>query len=742
MARQHYARQRTGIVWLLILGFSPSPPPAAQSPEEVNRAVQRGVDYLKSRQRRDGSWPGYENYPGGTTALVTLALLSCDVPTDDPRIALALAHLRRIEPSQTYVVALQTMVFAEATPKADAPLIRRNVRWLIGASNAGRWSYTAGGVGFADNSNTQFALLGLWAAAEAGFEIPERFWDVCRNHWIGAQSEIGSWDYAGRGARGSMSVAGISSLVITSRQSKTVREGMYKGQRCRCNGPVQNVPLERGLAWLGRNFRADQHPGGGMEWHYYYLYGVERAGRLTGRRFFGNHDWYREGVRFLLSQQQLAGDWPGGQNGLANTAFALLFLSKGKIPILVNKLEYGSSDDWNNSPNDVHNLTRFMAKKWNVKLNWQLVDVRAAGVTDLLQAPVLQFSGHAAPQFSDREKKLLREYVEQGGILMVDANCGIRDFDRGFRDLCQELFPEPSQELRRLEPSHGVWTSLFDLRQLAENWPLFGINLGCRTAVFFSPEDLSCRWEHQDEQASVPAFQIGANIIAYATGPESLTDKLEERKVFKDAPEDTIRRGYLQIAKIKHSGDWNPAPRAIRNLMVSVRDVAKINVILQQRDIDVLDPNLSNYPLAYMHGRTRFVFSAREKDILAAYLRNGAVLFADACCGSERFDEAFRALVKDLFPQANLEPIPLDHELYSDRIGYDISKVRFGKALGGRESAPLLEGVKLDGRYAIIYSKYDLGCALERQQATDCKGYEHDSALRIASNIVLYAIVQ
>lgn len=740
IARQRSSWQlATAAACLLVFGAIPA---SGQQPQDVNRSIQRGVDFLKSRQRRDGSWPEFANYTGGTTALAALALLSCDVPPDDPRIALALALLRKVEPRQTYVVALQTMVFAEATPKADAPLIRRNVRWLMGSSTAGRWSYGSMGLGIADNSNTQFALLGLWSAAEAGFEIPDRFWEVCRNHWINAQSDIGSWDYSGRGARGSMTTAGVASLVITSRQLKSVKQGVYKGQACRCSGPSQNRPLELGIGWLARNFSAFRHPAGDAHWHYYYLYGLERAGRLTGRRFFGEHDWYREGVRFLLGQQQLSGSWTGGDDEIVNTSFALLFLSKGRIPILVNKLQHGLADDWNNAPNDVHNLTRFMAKQWNVKLNWQVVDSRAAGVADLLQAPILQLSGHAPPQFTERDKKLIRDFVQQGGILLADANCGIQDFDRGFRLFCQEVFPEPGQEMRRLDPGHGVWTSLFDLRSLAETWPLFGVDLGCRTALFYSPEDLSCRWEHQDEPNSVPAFQIGANVIAYATGPEMLQDKLAEPKIYKDVPEDKIQRGYLQLAKIKHNGDWNPAPRAIRNLMTSVRDVAKINVIVQQREIDLTDPNLSNYPLAYMHGRTGFVFAAKEKQLLSAYLQTGGVLFADACCGSERFDESFRSLVQDVLPQQKLEPIPIDHELCSDRIGYDIGKVRYSKALGGRDAPPVLEGVQINGRYAVIYSKYDLGCALERQQSTDCKGYEHDSALRMASNIVLYALVQ
>jgi hypothetical protein len=40
----------------------------------------------------------------------------------------------------------------------------------------------------------------------------------------------------------------------------------------------------------------------------------------------------------------------------------------------------------------------------------------------------------------------------------------------------------------------------------------------------------------------------------------------------------------------------------------------------------------------------------------------------------------------------------------------------------------------------LLYSKYDIGCALERHQALDCPGYHPDSAFRIAGAAVLYAL--
>jgi len=86
------------------------------APEQVRQAIQRGADFLLSQQRADGSWPDMIGQPGGVTALCTLALLNAGVEPDRDPMRAALNCLRKIEPERTYVVALQTMVFARAEP--------------------------------------------------------------------------------------------------------------------------------------------------------------------------------------------------------------------------------------------------------------------------------------------------------------------------------------------------------------------------------------------------------------------------------------------------------------------------------------------------------------------------------------------------------------------------------------------------------------------------------------------------
>jgi hypothetical protein len=52
----------------------------------------------------------------------------------------------------------------------------------------------------------------------------------------------------------------------------------------------------------------------------------------------------------------------------------------------------------------------------------------------------------------------------------------------------------------------------------------------------------------------------------------------------------------------------------------------------------------------------------------------------------------------------------------------------------------MLEGIKVDGRWVIIYSRYDIGCALEKNKSSACKGYDPDSAMKLATAALLYSL--
>jgi hypothetical protein len=199
------------------------------------------------------------------------------------------------------------------------------------------------------------------------------------------------------------------------------------------------------------------------------------------------------------------------------------------------------------------------------------------------------------------------------------------------------------------------------------------------------------------------------------------------------------KRGILRIARLKHAGDWNIAPQAIPNLSDALRmPPARYHVALAPKDLFPRDPNLVYYPLVWIQGRGTFSFTDEDLDALRRHLDpGGGTLFADAACGNPAFDRAFRHFVAHLYPDRKLEPIPRDDEVYHFEGGFDLYDCQYTRVAGGGKGLPQLEGVKINGHWAVIYSKFGVGCALDRHSETECKGYTRESAVRILCNIVI-----
>ena len=97
-----------------------------------------------------------------------------------------------------------------------------------------------------------------------------------------------------------MTCAGISGLAL-ARARRLENSERIEGNAIRdCGKGSYDAGLARGLAWLASHFRIDQNFGSGAQWKYYYLYGLERAGRLAGERYIGEHEWYRLGAEHLI----------------------------------------------------------------------------------------------------------------------------------------------------------------------------------------------------------------------------------------------------------------------------------------------------------------------------------------------------------------------------------------------------------------------------------------------------------
>lgn len=775
-------------------GNLPAQETSGITPQQVRKAIDDGVTFLKRSQRKsDGSWGEYQGQPGGVTSLVTLALLTAGVPVDDPAVEASLRYLERIHPKTTYANALQTLVFCQAKPKQYLVRIKENVgdleRWQIkeGPFN-GSWSYP-GAAG--DNSNSQFALLALHEAERAGVTVRRETWARAKKYWEDAQNIDGSWGYhPGVEGTGSMTCAGVSAMIICDDKfmQPNARVTDDRIECCLKSEAGENDRIQRGMAWLGSHFSVTSNPGSpGQLWLLYYLYGLERVGRLTNQRFFYSargeaHDWYREGSEFLVRRYDpLKSYWVGVGHAeldpVVGTSMALLFLAKGRRPVLLAKAQHSVEGDWNAHRADVDNLTRYVESRWKRDLTWQTTEIYKASVEDLLQSPVLYFSGSLNPLPADaaEKKKLaqkLRDYLDRGGFLLAEANCGGSAFDQGFRELMRLVFPEKEYALRLLEPEHPIWRAEQPLPP-DQVRPLLGVDYGCRTSVVYAPPDppgaprpsLGCLWElsrpgrEQNYSRKIRdqiegGLTLGINILAYATNREveGKEDKVFGRAAKRPGGDGQFERGKLRVAKLRHPGGCNAAPRALANLLESAGQTLKLLTDEDTPLIDITDERLFDYPIVFMHGRSPFRFTDAERKRLKTYVERGGVIFADAICASGAFAESFRREMAAIFPDVKLQRIAANDSLFTTTYGgFDLKTVQRrepSRAADGsassvvRDVPPDLEGLRIDDRWAVIFSQYDISCALEKRDSMECRGYTRKDAARIGLNVLLYALQQ
>ena len=389
--------------------------------DAVQKAISRGVAWLRTQQTPDGLFDGYERdeYPVGETALAVFTMLQSGVPPDDPAVASGLRVLRRTTPATTYETGLCCLAigaiadatgdpFAEDEVDAKGKLLVRAaarerltdddrkalLRWVgflrkhqsasfgsqlgsvaDGWPSSGGWGYgksislpprrggRPGGVTvpepvvleFADASNTQYALLGLKAAARCGTDVPADVWRRALAYVVSCQSPKGSeavlrgneivgsrrlewvvpvnsrgFGYGPGGGRatGSMTAAGVAGVLLCRSELEDSRVLPPEVERTSAEA------VRGGLAWLQQKFSVTRNPGdetsGATGWFLYYLYGLERAGSLSRSRFLGAHDWYLEGAKKLLADQRRDGSF---DVQTVDTCFALLFLRRATVRI-------------------------------------------------------------------------------------------------------------------------------------------------------------------------------------------------------------------------------------------------------------------------------------------------------------------------------------------------------------------------------------------------------------------------
>jgi hypothetical protein len=377
----------------LVSSASADPKPLTKEEQDkVDKAIDKGVAYLKRIQREKGDWPLYfkGGYALGQSLLPAYALLESGVPANDPAIKKATEYIRPrvLKLDRTYEVALAILFLDRLGDPNDKPLIRSlGMRLIAGQHVTGGWNYrcpTLGkeqedslckalaglskrleageklgakllrglGVpssmrnlpvfrsfsdpgslpwedpppseatehkmlltGTTDNSNTQFAMLGLWAAQRYDVPAGPTFY-LMVERFERTEQINGWWSYrfieeqsTPASRRPSMICAGLIGLAIGRGLKSPALDAAGRG--------AADLRVLKGLAALSqdigdiyRGLEGVAAPRGA-----YYLWSVERVATLFDLPTLGGKDWYRWGAGFLSTSQNTGGWWQAADGG-------------------------------------------------------------------------------------------------------------------------------------------------------------------------------------------------------------------------------------------------------------------------------------------------------------------------------------------------------------------------------------------------------------------------------------------
>jgi hypothetical protein len=141
-------RMPLGIVLLLALtvpAWAQRSPLPEEEQKAVNKAIDRGVEYLKQTQQKKGTWAKpTEHHKVGYAVLPALTLLECGVSPKDPLIQKAAEYLRAHAPTldTTYELSLGILFLDRLGEEKDDKLIQTfALRLIAGQSATGGWGY-------------------------------------------------------------------------------------------------------------------------------------------------------------------------------------------------------------------------------------------------------------------------------------------------------------------------------------------------------------------------------------------------------------------------------------------------------------------------------------------------------------------------------------------------------------------------------------------------------------------------
>lgn len=735
------------IMWKVILGFTavllgmaPLMGQFVLSQEVVDGEVKNIVAQLKKMQSWDGSFNYGTQYKVGTTALVIYAMASAGYDETDKTVADGVAYLQKNQSKSTYEEGLVICALQRLAGDKYKARIRKAYQYLLATQvPIGGWGYGDNiklQPDYADESCSQYAILGLAAAKDIGLALPQRTVTEALGFYGKRQNADGGWPYVQGNSTFSMTSAGLASLRLLGETLELPVPG-------RCGSYRMNPKMQQAYKWLTRNTRGflNSFHQRGMN-GYYALYAFERVCILNGLKEMGGMDWYREGCVNIIRN----GNW---RTDIISTCFVLLFIARNSAPYAVTKWKWNGR--WNPDKYDAANWTKHVSELLKKPLDYQIAELGTPDGNPGLSS-MIYVTGHGRFTATERELAELKKYIGDGGIVVAEACCSDKTFYNSFASVMEkELDPGNPRKFVSLHPAHPLFSSYYRLSP--DQLKVKALKRGCGASqVFLLSQEISCalNGDQADPVKRREAFQAAANLMVYALNkrkPKAKFEKINYSALGVDAllnrqvkaGSGAVYQYQAPLGRVRHGGTWDTDPGFSKRLMQTFSDNPDLPVFDAELPVDPESDDIFACPVLLMTGHGSPSLSPKAVSNLKRYLANGGRIIIEACCADVIFNDAIQNLLPVLDngrkPQIVRADDPIYHTPYpltpSTLETTQAWKMNFGSAM------PAIYGIRgADGAWNLIYFPYDVSCALDGDLEENIPALKEKSAAKLLANVI------
>lgn len=288
-------------------------------PAEVERAYKKGLKFLASTQKTDGSWPDSQGRQPGVVGLAILAFLAHgEDPQNGPyakNIQKAVDFLIKSQKKENgyignsmYNHGFATLALAECYGMMDdkriAPALKSAVKLILSAQKRNpkkAWRYGPDDR-TADTTVAGCQIVALLGARNAGVPVPDQALDDALKYMASCRGSNGSYGYTSKSG-GRLTLTAIGSLCLSLAKKKD--DPAF---------PTITKYLKRQMSGQGHHYRF---------YHEYYM---------SQALFHADHEawkkWNAQNIKLMTASQQIDGKWSDGTMGITGaTSGALLSMA-------------------------------------------------------------------------------------------------------------------------------------------------------------------------------------------------------------------------------------------------------------------------------------------------------------------------------------------------------------------------------------------------------------------------------